>query len=51
MLMSRDEKGVRKIGRFLNCSPGTISREMDRNFGGGGVNPDFPLAQNPNGSH
>ena len=34
MLMSRDEKGVHEIGRFLNHSPGTISREMDRKFGG-----------------
>lgn len=35
MLMTRDAKGVREIGRFLNRSPGTISREMDRKFGGG----------------
>jgi len=35
MLMSRDAKGVREIGRFLNRSPGTISREMDRDCGGG----------------
>ena len=34
MLMSRDKKGVREIGRLLNRSPGTISREMDRKFGG-----------------
>ena len=43
MLMSRDEKGVRKIGRFLNRSPGTISREIDRNFGEG-VEYDASLA-------
>ena len=35
MLMSRDEKGIREIGRFLNRSPGTLSREMDRKLGGG----------------
>jgi len=30
MLMTRDSKGVREIGRFLNRSPSTISRETDR---------------------
>lgn len=29
--MTRDSKGVREIGRFLNRYPSTISREMDRN--------------------
>ena len=43
MLMSRDAKGVREIGRFLNRSPGTISREMDRNSGEG-VEYDASLA-------
>ncbi len=35
MLMTREGKGVREVGRFLNRSPGTISRETDRDFGVG----------------
>ena len=33
MLMTREGKGVREVGRFLNRSPSTISRETDRDFG------------------
>ena len=32
MLMRQERKGVREIGRFLNRSPGTISRELDRDL-------------------
>ncbi len=32
MLMRQESKGVREIGRFLNRSPGTISRELDRDL-------------------
>ncbi len=35
MLMTREGKGLREVGRFLNRSPGTISRETDRDFGFG----------------
>ena len=35
MLMTREGKGVREVGRFLNRSPGTISRETDRDLGVG----------------
>ena len=31
-LMRQESKGVREIGRFLNRSPGTISRELDRDW-------------------
>ena len=30
MLMTREGKGVREVGRFLNRSPSTISREAGR---------------------
>jgi IS30 family transposase len=33
MLMIRDGKGVREVGRFLKRSPSTILREADRNLG------------------
>jgi len=33
MLMTRDGKGVREVGRFLKRSPSTISRETDRDLG------------------
>lgn len=33
MLMTREGKGVREVGRFLNRSPSTILRETDRDFG------------------
>ena len=33
MLMTREEKGVREVGRFLKRSPSTISRETDRDMG------------------
>ena len=33
MLMTREGKGVREVGRFLNRSPSTISRETDRDLG------------------
>src|ERR1022692_4146835 len=33
MLMTREGKGVREVGRFLNRSPSIISRETDRDFG------------------
>ena len=33
MVMTRDGKGVREVGRFLKRSPSTISRETDRNLG------------------
>ena len=33
MLMIRDGKGVREVGRFLKRSPGTILRETSRNEG------------------
>ena len=32
MLMRQERKGAREIGRFLNRSPGTISRELDRDL-------------------
>jgi transposase, IS30 family len=33
MLMTRDGKSVREVGRFLKRSPSTISRETDRDLG------------------
>lgn len=33
MLMQQDSKGLREIGRFLNRSPSTISREINRDLG------------------
>ncbi len=33
MLMMRDGKGVREVGRFLKRSPSTIARETARDFG------------------
>ncbi len=33
MLMTREGKGVREVGRFLKGSPSTISRETDRDLG------------------
>lgn len=33
MLMKQDGKGAREIGRFLNRSPSTISRELGRDLG------------------
>ena len=35
MLMTREGKGVREVGRFLKRSPSTISRETDRDLGAG----------------
>lgn len=32
MLMRQESNGMREIGRFLNRSPGTISRELDRDL-------------------
>ena len=33
MLMQQASKGLREIGRFLNRSPSTISREINRDLG------------------
>lgn len=43
MLMTRNGKGVREVGRFLSRSPSTILQEADRNLGAeSGYVPPWP---------